>query len=166
MEYKENLLSYEDYRTLRESVGWHLFSKNQMQQALDNSLYTIVAVENNQSVGMGRLIGDGMYFLIVDVVVHPVFQKCGIGTNIMNMLLKYVEKKTPTGGRSSVQLVAEKGKEPFLKILQFCLPYCFSAYCIRLYGFRNFNIKARKADCRKILCIPIFFADSLYLMKC
>lgn len=93
MEYKENLLSYEDYRTLRESVGWHLFSKNQMQQALDNSLYTIVAVENNQSVGMGRLIGDGMYFLIVDVVVHPVFQKCGIGTNIMNMLLKYVEKK-------------------------------------------------------------------------
>ena len=119
MEYKENLLSYEDYRTLRESVGWHLFSKNQMQQALDNSLYTIVAVENNQSVGMGRLIGDGMYFLIVDVVVHPVFQKCGIGTNIMNMLLKYVEKKTPTGGRSSVQLGAEKGKEPFYEKLGF-----------------------------------------------
>lgn len=119
MEYKENLLSYEDYRTLRESVGWHLFSKNQMQQALDNSLYTIVAVENNQSVGMGRLIGDGMYFLIVDVVVHPVFQKCGIGTNIMNMLLKYVEKKTPAGGRSSVQLVAEKGKEPFYEKLGF-----------------------------------------------
>lgn len=119
MEYKENLLSYEDYRSLRESVGWHLFSKNQMQQALDNSLYTIVAVENNQSVGMGRLIGDGMYFLIVDVVVHPVFQKCGIGTNIMNMLLKYVEKKTPTGGRSSVQLVAEKGKEPFYEKLGF-----------------------------------------------
>ena len=119
MEYKENLLSYEDYRTLRESVGWHLFSKNQMQQALDNSLYTIVAVENNQSVGMGRLIGDGMYFLIVDVVVQPVFQKCGIGTNIMNMLLKYVEKKTPTGGRSSVQLVAEKGKEPFYEKLGF-----------------------------------------------
>lgn len=119
MEYKENLLSYEDYRTLRESVGWHLFSKNQMQQDLDNSLYTIVAVENNQSVGMGRLIGDGMYFLIVDVVVHPVFQKCGIGTNIMNMLLKYVEKKTPTGGRSSVQLVAEKGKEPFYEKLGF-----------------------------------------------
>ena len=119
MEYKENLLSYEDYRTLRESVGWHLFSKNQMQQALDNSLYTIVAVENNQSVVMGRLICDGMYFLIVDVVVHPVFQKCGIGTNIMNMLLKYVEKKTPTGGRSSVQLVAEKGKEPFYEKLGF-----------------------------------------------
>ena len=57
--------------------------------------------------------------MIVDVVVHPVFQKCGIGTNIMNMLLKYVEKKTPTGGRSSVQLVAEKGKEPFYEKLGF-----------------------------------------------
>ena len=37
----------------------------------------------------------------------------------MNMLLKYVEKKTPTGGRSSVQLVAEKGKEPFYEKLGF-----------------------------------------------
>ena len=126
MEYKENLLSYEDYCMLRKSVGWHLFSKNQMQQALNNSLYTIAAVENNQSVGMGRLTGDGMYFLIVDVVVHPAFQRCGIGTNIMNMLLKYVEEKTPAGGRSSVQLIAEKGKEPFYEKFGFkTIPHDF-----------------------------------------
>ena len=126
MEYRENLLSYESYCTLRESVGWQLFSRNQMQQALDASLYTVAAVENNQPVGMGRLTGDGMYFLMADIVVHPAFQKCGIGTNIINMLLKYVEEKTPIAGRSSILLIAEKGKEPFYEKLGFkVIPHDF-----------------------------------------
>lgn len=29
------------------------------------------------------------------------------------MLLNYVDRNTPSGGRSSVQLIAEKGKESF-----------------------------------------------------
>ena len=59
MEYKENMLCYEDYCELRESVGWLLFSKEQTQKALINSLYTVIAVKDNQTVGMGRLTGDG-----------------------------------------------------------------------------------------------------------
>ena len=121
MEYRENALNYEDYCTLRKSVDWQLFSEDQMQQALNNSLYTVSVVEGEQTVGMGRLIGDGMYYIIADIVVNPVFQKYGIGTNIMNMLLKYVEDKTPVGGRSSIQLIAEKGKEPFYEKLGFKL---------------------------------------------
>lgn len=121
MEYRENALNYEDYCTLRKSVDWQLFSEDQMQQALNNSLYTVSVVEGEQTVGMGRLIGDGMYYMIADIVVNPVFQKYGIGTNIMNMLLKYVEDKTPVGGRSSIQLIAEKGKEPFYEKLGFKL---------------------------------------------
>lgn len=121
MEYRENALNYEDYYTLRKSVDWQLFSEEQMQQALNNSLYTVSVVEGEQTVGMGRLIGDGMYYMIADIVVNPVFQKYGIGTNIMNMLLKYVEDKTPVGGRSSIQLIAEKGKEPFYENLGFKL---------------------------------------------
>lgn len=121
MEYRENALNYEDYCTLRKSVDWQLFSEEQMQQALNNSLYTVSVVEGEQTVGMGRLIGDGMYYMISDIVVNPVFQKYGIGTNIMNMLLKYVEDKTPVDGRSSIQLIAEKGKEPFYEKLGFKL---------------------------------------------
>lgn len=119
MEYRENALNYEEYCALRKSVNWQLFSENQMQQALDNSLYIVSAVEDEQTVGMGRLIGDGMYYMIADIVVSPAFQRYGIGTNITNMLLKYAEEKTPVGGRSSVQLIAEKGKEPFYETLGF-----------------------------------------------
>ncbi len=121
MEYRQNSLSYEEYCSLRKSVGWQLFLQSQTQQALSNSLYTVSAVENDQTVGMGRLTGDGMYFLIVDVVVHPSFQNRGIGTNLTSMLLKYAEDQTPLGGRSSVQLIAEKGKEGFYEKLGFKL---------------------------------------------
>ena len=121
MEYKENLLCYEDYYRLRESVGWSNFSTEQAQKSLNNSLYTVIAVENNQTVGMGRLIGDGTYYLIVDVIVHPAFQKKGVGSKIVNMLIKYVNDETPIGGRSSIQLIAEKGKEAFYEKMGFKL---------------------------------------------
>ncbi len=119
MEYKENVLTYENYYRLRESVGWTNFSKAQAQTALNNSLYTVTAVENNQTVAMGRLIGDGQYYMIVDVIVHPDFQNQKIGTFILNLLLKYVDNHTPSQGRSSIQLIAEKGKEAFYETLGF-----------------------------------------------
>ena len=76
-------------------------------------MYSVVAEEDDQVVGMGRLIGDGMYYMIADLVVQPDRQKEGIGSKIMDMLIGYVDKETPVGGRSSIQLIAEKGKELF-----------------------------------------------------
>lgn len=111
MEYIENVLVYEDYCRLRESVGWINFSN--AEKSIKNSLYTIAAMQDNQIVGMGRLIGDGMYYMMVDVVVHPNYQKKGIGNKIVSMIIGYVNEETPIGGRSSIQLVAEKGKESF-----------------------------------------------------
>ena len=97
MEYKENALDCEDYLKLRESVGWINFSKEQAQEAINNSLYTVIAIDNKQTVGMGRLVGDGMYGMIVDLVVEPNYQKQGIGSKIMDMLMNFVEKKTQIG---------------------------------------------------------------------
>lgn len=121
MEYLENVLCYEDYCRLRESVGWDNFSKEQIQAALNNSLYTVAVFENNQAVGMGRLIGDGMYLIIADIVVIPAYQKNGIGSRIINMLIEYAAKELPSGGRTSIQLISEKGKEPFYEKLGFKL---------------------------------------------
>lgn len=119
MEYKENALYYEDYCKLRESVEWLPYSKEQTQKALDNSLYTIIAVDDDQTIGMGRLIGDGVYYMIADIVVHPNHQRQGVGNKIVNMIIEYVEKATPIGGRSSIQLIAVKGKEAFYEKMGF-----------------------------------------------
>lgn len=113
MEYRENCLHLDDYRSLRESVGWKNFSKEQASASINNSTYDITVVENDKAIAMGRLIGDGLYYLIVDIVVRPEFRGNGIGSKIIDMLLKYVDDKLPEGGRASVQLISEKGKEEF-----------------------------------------------------
>lgn len=96
------------------------FLKEQTQKALLNSIYTVIAVDDyGDAVGVGRLTGDGMYYMIVDIAVCPDYQKKGIGTEIINMLITYVSRETPVGGRSSIQLIAEKGKESFYKKIGF-----------------------------------------------
>ncbi|MCH5271169.1 MAG: GNAT family N-acetyltransferase [Lachnospiraceae bacterium] len=132
MEYKENALCYEDYCRLRESVGWLNFAKKQIENALIHSLYTVTAAEDNHTIGMGRLIGDGFYFVVVDIVVQPAYQKNGIGSEILNRIIEYVDKTTPVGGRSSVQLIAEKGKEIFYEKLGFkIIPHEFCGPAMR-----------------------------------
>ena len=76
-------------------------------------IYDIVVKDNGQTIAMGRLIGDGIYYLIADIVVKPEYQGKGIGSRIIDKLLIYVDANTPIGGRSSIQLIAEKGKEEF-----------------------------------------------------
>lgn len=119
MEYIENNLSCAVYCSLRESVGWTNFSKEQMEKALSSSVYTVVVFEDQQPVGMGRLIGDGIYYAIVDVAVLPAYQNRGIGKNIVHMLVQYVDTITPAESRSSVQLISEKGKEAFYEKIGF-----------------------------------------------
>lgn len=110
---KENQLNYETYYTLRKSVGWNNWSKEQAEKALENSYYSIVIFYNDNAIGMGRVVGDGIYFTIVDVVVRSEYQGRKIGTTIMNSILEYIEKNMCEGSRVSVQLLAEVGKEQF-----------------------------------------------------
>ena len=110
---KENQLNYETYYTLRKSVGWNNWSKEQAEKALENSYYSIVIFYNDNAIGMGRVVGDGIYFIIVDVVVRPEYQGRKIGTTIMNSILEYIEKNMCEGSRVSVQLLSEIGKEQF-----------------------------------------------------
>lgn len=132
MIYMENALTYEDYFKLRESVGWLNFSREQAQKAISNSVYTIIATEQSETVGMGRLIGDGMYYIIADIVVRPDFQNRGIGTKIMDMLTAFVTRETPVGGRSSIQLIAEKGKEGFYEKAGFkIIPHEYCGFAMR-----------------------------------
>lgn len=86
MEYRENCLTYEEYVTLRNSVGWRNFSDEQVSHSLNNNVYDITVVENDETIAMGRLIGDGLYYLIVDIVVNPEFQGKGIGSKIIDMI--------------------------------------------------------------------------------
>lgn len=132
MIYTEKKISYTDYVRLRESVNCDNFNKEQTEKCLKNTLYSIEVIDDNTIIGMGRLIGDGMYYMMVDIIVEPSYQGKGIGSNIVNKLIEYVHRETPVGGRSSIQLIAEKGKESFYEKLgsQF-IPHEFCGSAMR-----------------------------------
>lgn len=132
MEYIENALTVEIYNNLRKSVNWGLFSERQNKKALENGLVSVVAFNEKEAVGMARVIGDGVYHLIVDVVVKPEFQGQGIGTELINRVLNYIEEGLEQGERTSVQLISEAGKECFYESFGFKkIPNEYAGYGMR-----------------------------------
>ena len=61
---------------------------------------------------MGRIVGDGaFYFYIQDIVVHPDHQGKGIGKEILNALMKFLESNAPD--KAFIGLFASNGKVKF-----------------------------------------------------
>ena len=109
----ENDLDYETYIALRKAAGWKNFCREQVEKAINHSYYSVVLRENGESIAMGRIIGDGLYFTIVDVVVRPDYRGKGLGTLIIKKLIEHIEQGVPAGGRVSIQRISEMGKEDF-----------------------------------------------------
>ena len=103
----------ETYHDLRASVDWAVFCKEQSAKALKNSCYCVVAKDGDNAVAMGRVVGDGMYYTIVDVIVRPQYQGQKIGSSIVNRLVDQINAGIPDGGRTCIQLIAAPGKEGF-----------------------------------------------------
>ena len=107
-----------EYKKLRASVGWWKTDENATQEALSNSLFSVVAMENNSIVGVGRIIGDGgLYFYIQDLIVHPEFQGKGFGKQLMGELMSYIKANAKSG--AFIGLMAAKGLEKYYKLFGF-----------------------------------------------
>lgn len=65
------------------------------------------AYENNNAVGMVRLIGDGgMSFYIKDFVVIPSFQSQGVGAILIESIEKYIKEKIDINWAVSLELIS------------------------------------------------------------
>ena len=76
---------------LYESVGWVFYCAHPdiLEKAYANSLCTLAAYEDDLPVGIIRSVGDGHTILFIqDLLVHPEYQRRGIGTALMNALLE------------------------------------------------------------------------------
>ena len=110
-----NKLSVEDYCRLRKSVGFYDIPPNDVRKALDKTDFIVAAAIDGNVVGMARLITDGTQVLIMDVVVHPDYQKQGIGRGMMERIREYIEKMDYE--RMLVNLLTDDSKIEFYEKL-------------------------------------------------
>ena len=110
----ENSLTPEIYRRVRASVGMKEYDENDVELALQGTLFSVVVWEDDTPVGIGRVIGDGrVAFFIKDVAVLPERQGQGIGQKIMSAIMAYIRR---TGSENAyVGLMALKDKEGFYR---------------------------------------------------
>ena len=111
---KENTLTVKDYLEIRSQVGWIELKEEQAVKALENSLYVIGAYDDDELVGMGRIVGDGAVICYVqDLIVIPNKQHTGIGSIVLEKLVQYVESLRMEESQMMLCLMCAKGREPF-----------------------------------------------------
>ncbi len=113
-------ISISDYNDLRASVDFIRIRDHRARIALAHSLYTLVAYDGDTPVGMARVVGDGGYvYFICDVIVRPDYQSHGLGREIIEQVLAWLECQVDSGETIMVNLMSAIGKEPFYEKLGF-----------------------------------------------
>ena len=111
---KENQLDVQTYLSLRKKVNWKELSKEQAKKALDNSLLTICAFQDEKPIGMARVVGDGAVICYVqDLIIIPEAQGQGVGSMLLEYIKTYVESLTEPGTQMMLDLMCAKGRESF-----------------------------------------------------
>lgn len=111
---EENSLDLDIYLKLRASVGWKTLSEKQALMALKNSIYTVVAYIDDKAVGMGRMVGDGAVICYIqDLVVHPSYQRLGVGEALMRRLIGHAKDLRLPDTELMLCLMCAKGRESF-----------------------------------------------------
>lgn len=109
-----NHMGVDTYMDLRKAVGFKKLSRTQAKKALDASLYIVCAYMDAQIVGMGRIVGDGAVICYIqDLMIHPEYQRYGIGSIIIEDLIQYVKNLCEEGTEIMLDLMCASGREPF-----------------------------------------------------
>ncbi|MED3802105.1 GNAT family N-acetyltransferase [Lysinibacillus xylanilyticus] len=100
-----------------ESLGWNSLklTVNDLEQMCTQSWHAVYAFDEQQLVGMGRVISDGVITAIIcGVCVLPSYQSKGIGKEILNRIINHCEQN-----RVIPQLMCVESLESYYKELGF-----------------------------------------------
>ncbi|MGI2058409.1 GNAT family N-acetyltransferase [Shewanella baltica] len=94
----EDVASANDFIRLRQISGLSPRPLEGAIKALPRSLYGVQIKLADQTVGMGRVVGDGaLNFEIVDIAVDPEHQGKGLGRLIMQHIMAYLDREAFEG---------------------------------------------------------------------
>lgn len=96
----------DDYLRLRRESGLSPFSREAAEKGLPNSIFGVCLMLGEETVGMGRIIGDGgCFFQVTDIAILPSHQGRGLGKLIMAALSAFIEAELPAS--AYVSLIAD-----------------------------------------------------------
>lgn len=108
----EKTPSTSEYNSLRIIAGWGALDNESVTTALANSVYSVVASYNNETIAFARVIGDGaLCFYIQEIIVHPEHQGRGIATKFMDHIFNYLKNNATK--RSYIAVFVGKNLEGF-----------------------------------------------------
>ena len=103
---RSEIPAVEEYRRLRVDSGLSPKSLEAAVKGLPKSLFATTIRDGRRLIAMGRVIGDGgCNFEVVDIAVHPDYQRQGLGTLVMAAIMSYIEDNAPKS--AYVSLIAD-----------------------------------------------------------
>jgi GNAT superfamily N-acetyltransferase len=119
MEYKDKIPFKTEFYPLYTQTGWIEslnLSPEELEVAIQNSFAVVSVYNEGQLIGFGRAVSDGVaYATLYDVMVIPVWQGQGIGSQIIRILVNKCERHDVR----KIHLFAAKGSEDFYRHLGF-----------------------------------------------
>lgn len=100
-----------EFNELFNSVGWGDRDDAKIDKHREMSVFAVSIFEDNKIVGMARVVGDGSYFTVYDVVVRKECQGKGYGKILMQEIVKWY--KSVKSDDTYLYLGASAGKEKF-----------------------------------------------------
>lgn len=126
-------INVDEYNKLRVEAGWEIKNPLIVEKAIRNSTIIKKATYDSKTVGMARAIGDGMSYLLVDVVVSSKYQKQGIGKKLVNSIIDAIKNETMAGEYSTINLISIRGMEKFHESCGFeAVPFGYNGKGMRI----------------------------------
>ena len=113
-------VSVKELADLRESIGWNRM-ENEYKNSLLTSYYHIAVYEKEVLIGYIDCVSNGVTdAYIQDLMVHPDYQRRGIGTELMTIMISYLKQKHIY----MISVVFEENLKPFYEKFGFFNMLC------------------------------------------
>lgn len=108
-------LTAEQIAHLRLSVGWD-GRVEKYKRKVGNSYFCVACFDHDTLIGYADVVSDGVDDAYIrDVIVHPDYQHCGIGTTLLSMITTRIKKD----GIKMVHVIFDPSLEEFYKKAHF-----------------------------------------------
>lgn len=96
MEFTHKIPTVEAYNQLRVNAGMNSTKPHsEVKKALVGTLFLVSVYEENELIGLGRIVGDGgVAFIVCDIMVDKRFQRRGIANKMMKIIDQWFDENT------------------------------------------------------------------------